>query len=193
MKRIFTVAALFVAVSITSFAQNVTTFGLRAGLSVAKLGADAETDGRAGLHIGAVADIPLATNIYLEPGLLFNMKGAKADIARETLKLSLNYIEMPIVGVYKYHINNDIAVRGNFGPYFAVGVGGKGKLGDYKVDSFGDDGYKRFDMGLNFGAGVEYQCFMFNFGYDLGLVNLNDGGNSKAKTRSFLFSLGYNF
>ena len=87
----------------------------------------------------------------------------------------------------------------NAGPYVAVGLAGKQKDDDIKVDAFSDEGgLSRFDGGLSFGAGIGFDKFYFGLGYDLGLANiLNDEiwdtDEVKDRNRSFHITVGFNF
>ncbi len=85
---------------------------------------------------------------------------------------------------YKYAINDNFAIFGNFGPYFAVGLFGKMKATGYLIDEvegltsihdsakvFGSNAMKRFDFGLGLKAGVEFfQKYQVSIGYDWGLL-----------------------
>ncbi|MFO7864766.1 MAG: outer membrane beta-barrel protein, partial [Salinivirgaceae bacterium] len=53
-----------------------------------------------------------------------------------------------------------------------------GKVDQELYEEFMEDNqlyelYRAFDFGLNFGLGYEFEGFLFNIGYSLGLVNLN--------------------
>src|SRR5690242_2136115 len=78
---------LLIALATTVFAlgakaQN-TTFGVRAGINFQNLTGD---DGyghkldnklKTGVNIGLNAEVPIAPDFYIQPGLLFTTKGAK--------------------------------------------------------------------------------------------------------------------
>jgi len=103
------------------------------------------------------------------------------------------------------------------GPYVAMGVGGKSKresrfLGtttneessirfsndDPFTSQQEDAGYnklKRFDFGLNFGGGFQFQHVILKANYGLGLAKINstesnDTENDKNKYRTLSFSIG---
>lgn len=58
------------------------------------------------------------------------------------------------------------------GGFVAAGVAGKIK--DYghrqAFNSFGDDGFKRFDGGVRLGCGLQYSHLYAELGYDIGLL-----------------------
>ena len=168
---------------------------------------DFSTDGfssKVGFHVGIKAEKELsqiAQGVYLDMAALLSLKGAQVNGDDASLKFNPYYLEIPIHMGYKYAVNDNIAVFGNFGPYFAVGLFGKVKATGYLIDEsnihdsakvFGDDAMKRFDFGLGLKAGVEFcQKYQFSIGYDWGLIdNIENGGN---KNRNLMLSLGYFF
>lgn len=215
MKKIFLMVAVMIAAVSASFAQDF-TLGVRVGMNVANIGGDPkpETDSKLGFKAGIVADFPLADNIYLEPGLYFSPKGAKKEysVAGVTTKYytNLDYLEIPINGVYKFEVNNNFAVRGHVGPYFGFGILGKektkvdGKVDkESKVSNFKDghnkygyahNDYSKFDFGLNFGAGIEFSVCYLGVQYGMGFVDFNrNRGNCKMHNNVFSVDFGITF
>ena len=198
-----TVLAFFVTVN--SFAQSNITFGVRAGINFQNLtGKYSDGDKYSnklipGFNIGGNVEIPVATDFYVQPGLLFSTKGAKGDgVINE--KWNISYLEIPVNFLYKPVLGEGKLLLG-FGPYAAFGVGGKYKVGNTSTDiKFGSDPdqIKRFDAGANLLAGYEFSnklSFQLNAG--LGLVNLanREQGDSKSslKNTGFGISAGYRF
>jgi len=215
MKKIFLMVAVMIAAVSASFAQDF-TFGARIGMNVANIGGDPkpEMDAKLGFKAGIVADFPLADNIYLEPGLYFSPKGAKKEysVLGVTSKTycNLNYVEIPINGVYKFEVNSNFAVRGHVGPYFGFGILGKtktkvdGKVDkESKVSNFKDghnkydephNDYSKFDFGLNFGAGIEFSVCYLGVQYGMGFVDFNrNRGDQKLRNNVFSVDFGINF
>ena len=181
--------------------------GLKWGAMAGMNSSDFSTDGfssKVGFHVGIKAEKELsqiAQGVYLDMAALLSLKGAQVNGDDASLKFNPYYLEIPIHMGYKYAVNDNIAVFGNFGPYFAVGLFGKVKATGYLIDEsnihdsakvFGDDAMKRFDFGLGLKAGVEFcQKYQFSIGYDWGLIdNIENGGN---KNRNLMLSLGYFF
>lgn len=218
MKKLFLVVAI-VATVCGAQAQEF-SWGVRAGLNIPNVsekikGEDGDWSSdyksRVGFHVGVVADWGLTEAFYIQPGLYFTTKGAKADYDGDTEKINLNYLQLPILASYRFNLGQgDTKLHVNVGPYFALGVSGKIKFeedGDsYKIDAFGTadedsdeekGGLKRFDSGLSFGAGVSVKKFYVGLNYELGLVNIADkdafGDDYKLRNRNFNISVGYNF
>lgn len=202
------VAAIIFFMGTGAFAQTGSgvTFGIRAGVNFQNLngknvlGDKLDNKLKTGFHVGANAEIPVATDFYLQPGVLFSTKGAKYDAVDDS-KVNLSYIEVPVNFIYKPVLGDGKLLLG-FGPYAAFAVSGNFKVGDNKTDlNFGsndDDDLKGFDAGANFLAGYEFSnklSFQLNAG--LGLLNIANrtDGDTKSVTKNtgFGVSLGYRF
>jgi hypothetical protein len=152
-----------------------------------------------GVNLGANVEIPVATDFYVQPGLLFSTKGAKGDGTIDK-KWKLSCLEIPINFLYKPALGDGKLLMG-FGPYAAFGLGGKYKTGNTSTDiKFGGDPcqIKRFDAGANLLAGYEFSnrlSFQLNAG--LGVVNLANrlpgDDKSSLKNTGFGISAGYRF
>lgn len=195
-------------------AQNKTTFGVRAGANFTNLnGKDADgdkSDGKmkVGFHVGANAEIPLADEFYLQPGVLFSTKGAKAE--EGSGKINISYIEVPVNFLYKADLGQGKLLMG-VGPYVGFGIGGKvkGDGGDADIkfkneitpaESMTAPYFKRIDAGGNLLFGYEFaNKLSFQLNAQLGLLNIEpkiegvDMGDSKTKNTGFGVSVGYRF
>jgi Outer membrane protein beta-barrel domain len=180
-------------------AQNGVSFGIRAGINFQNLtGKDEGGDKysnklKTGFHIGGNAEILVAPDFYLQPGLLFSTKGARYKNIDRSINLS--YIEIPVNFIYKPVLGEGKLLLG-VGPYAAFAVGGKFKSGGVSSDiNFGSnagDDIKRFDAGGNFLVGYELSNHLsaqLNAG--LGLVNIGDRqpGDSKSSLSTVPFKL----
>lgn len=209
-------AGLFLMAN-AGFAQTKTSFGIRAGVNFQNLnGEDMDGDDldfklKTGFHIGVDADIPIASEFFFRPGVLFSTKGAKFDDDDDT-KLNLSYIEVPLNFVYKPTLGAGKLILG-LGPYVAYAVGGKFKNDDDELDIefeneitlqqavSGTPYMKGLDFGGNLLFGYEFsQNFYAQLNAQLGLSNLNpkiegvdDDDRGKTKNTGFGISLGYRF
>ena len=130
-----------------------------------------------GIHFGGFFDIPLNDNLGLEPALLFSAKGSNYKIDSVEYSLSPIYIEVPVMAVYSFG-SDAIKISLFAGPYFACGVGG------YKIESGGElkkinfgsgrnNDLRPFDIGINFGAGINFKGLLISAQYGIGLSNLS--------------------
>lgn len=200
--RTLIVALSAILFSTAIYAQTATTFGIRAGVNFQNLnGKDFNDDNlenklKTGFHAGVNAEIPVGIDFYLQPGLLYSTKGAKAEVG--DTKINLSYLELPVNFVYKPELGNGRVIIG-FGPYAAYALSGKVKDPDADIE-FGDQPseWKRFDAGANLLAG--YECsnnLSFQLNAGLGLIRLNNradnDNNSSVKNTGFGVSVGYRF
>lgn len=217
MKTKILLTALAVTIAATSFAQQKTSFGIRAGANFQNLtgedanGNDYENKLKPGFHVGVNAEIPVGVDFYVQPGVLFSQKGAKLD---NDDKINISYIEVPVNFLYKPALGTGRLILG-FGPYVAFAAGAS-----YKPDGNGDDvdyefenevtgaqyitgAYlKRIDAGANLLFGYEMTSNLsVQLNAGLGLLNIqpeisdlpNNVDQPKLKNVGFGLSLGYRF
>ena len=201
-----------------------TSFGLRAGVNFQNItgkdedGNKLENDLLTGFNIGINAEIPLAPQFYLQPGLLFTTKGAKSEdlILGQTIKgkINISYVEMPLNFLYKPMLGQGRLLMG-FGPYVALGVGGKAtyegggsSLSEdiefkktVKLSDPDDVFYVRpMDAGANLLFGYQFaNKVSVQLNAQLGLTKINpeyegaSNDRTEAKNTGFGISLGYRF
>ncbi len=165
----------------------------------------------------------LESGLFLSSkGANFEVSQAITNTITLTLNQTLSplFIEVPINAVYKFDIK-PIKIIFYGGPYFAFGISGN-RINEYsatglpagtslaallsqlgiqnetiglKYGTGNTDDLRGFDFGLNFGAGVEYNNFLFRAQYGLGLTNLNpvSANNEVLKINVLSFSVGYMF
>lgn len=195
--------------TVSAVAQNAR---IQAGVNLANV--SVTNDGRiddanmlTSFQVGIVGDVPIASVLYLQPGILFTGKGSKIEIGRPTENLYVKqttnpfYIEVPVNFVVKLPFNSESHFFFGAGPYGAIGIAGKAKT-DRKALSFtshyeknivfsNDDPttfneeegtgigvLKRFDYGANGVVGVEGAKITLSAGYGLGLAKLQSGSNN---------------
>jgi len=176
-------------------------------------------------NAGILSRFGLSHMIDLESGILLSGKGSKAETFftgstdDNYIKTKFNplYIEVPLNLVVKVPLEKTTNVFFYGGPYAAVGIAGKSKtessIFGLKGTSESDvkfsnddpstsqqedaayDKLKRFDFGLNVGAGLDLKKVLikFNYGYGLTKINSTQSNNSaddKNKYRIASVSLG---
>ena len=213
MKRILILGVAIAVVGMAKAQTNGTSFGIKAGVNFQNLtGKDVNGDKlnnklKTGFAAGVNAQIPVATDFYVQPGVEFNQKGAKSNDG--DYKSSLSYIDIPVSLVYKPLVGAGHVIFG-FGPYIGFGIGGRatGPGGDadikFKNDvtisdfNSGDVYFKRIDAGANIFAGYEMSNKLsIQLNTQLGLVKVNPNyegipnDKSSVKNTGFGVSLGY--
>jgi hypothetical protein len=150
-------------------------------------------------------------NFYLEPGLLYSMKGYNQELiysidpiylTGDKIKLSttVNTLELPINIGYDFNIDHAGKIFLTAGPYLGFALSGKQKadnenIKDHKLNFGSDrgDDMRSFDFGFNFGLGYQIPMGLYlRAQYGFSVVNLapeKDYGTSK--NRVFAVSVGY--
>lgn len=215
MIKIYILSLLFCVVNLVA-AQNPLTFGVKAGLNLSDYYGDLESnDIKLGYNVGLTIDYRLTKKVYLVSGLELTSKGTKvksentlvaqphdpSDITK--IKESWNplYLQVPLHIGYIVEADENMLILFHMGPYVAYGIGGKMTQKIYreegieedKTNVFGDNSrLKRWDAGIGIGAGFQFQKIGVNFGYDLGLLNVNQK-YLKLKNNAAHISFAYRF
>jgi len=222
MKKVFFSTALLVAGAFFSATAQSTTakssgisFGIRAGVNLQNInGRDFNDDKLENklvprFQAGVVADIPLADQFYIQPGLLFSGKGAKENGSDDNV--SVSYLEVPLTFLFKPMLGTGHLLLG-VGPY--VGFAVTGRVTDpndnkqtikFKniitpAEALTDPYLRRMDAGANLLFGYELSNNLsIQLNSQLGLAKINPEieGVSDNKTAlrntGFGLSLGYRF
>ncbi len=202
------------------------------GMNVTNI-SNSKMDPKVGGILGVKFDyvLPNAHGTYFTAGMDWTMKGAKKGAKLEstvekidaTTKYNLHYIEVPVRFGFRYNLDKQLGFYGEFGPYFAVGVGGKTRLNidkdgkewtkiednaSYKMfkSSTERPNFQRWDCGLGFRVGAEYnQHYNLTLGCDWGLTDMfrdkyrdaiadmGEHSLKKAKNFNFTVAFGYRF
>jgi hypothetical protein len=231
MKRriIILITAMVLLTTITNAQKTTahsggTTFGIRGGINFQNINGK-DQDGNkltndlvTRFNLGVNAEIPVGTDFYFQPGLLFTTKGAKNEqvvFGQNVIStVNLSYLELPLNLIYKPALGAGHLLLG-FGPYVALGVGGKVKYEEdgsnqqqdvkFKNNVKASDAidvvyFKPLDAGANLLAGYEFHNKLsFQLNTQLGLTKINpeyEGAaddKSSFKNTGFGLSLGYRF
>ncbi len=229
MTKMFLVLVVFISISMTTAqAQNSTSapvvtanpggFIIKGGVNFSNIstqsnGSYNNANTLTTFKVGVLADVPLASVLSLQPGVLLTGKGAKAsgffDEASYNRSFNPLYIEVPVNLVVKLPLGTSSRIFVGVGPYGALGVGGKWKTtatvanvglttsteSNIKFGNGNDDNLKTFDYGLNGLAGVEISRLLLGVNYGLGLSKIfpnqtDNGANDKNKYRVFSINVG---
>lgn len=151
-----------------------------------------------GFTLGVMASIPLTHIVSFQTGLSLVNRGYKQSQAQggaldiEDVKNTVNlyYAELPfdIKGISSIGNTKIFAI---LGPYIGLGLWGKEKSSylfrgaprtENTTISWGTDPetdtYKRLDIGLNAGLGIEVNLFQIGLDYGLGLSSISPVSNS---------------
>ncbi len=176
--RLISVLAVFLLVVFTDLNAQIKSgyiFGLNLATTTLKTpGISIEPEILTGVHFGEIFEIPLNKNFTLQPGLLLSAKGSIFKIDTTEFFLFPIYFEVPVIAVCSFG-SDKIKISLFAGPYFACGIGGKLESGEnIRFGSAENNDLKPFDVGLNFGAGINIKRgFQVTGQYGLGLANIS--------------------
>ena len=170
-------------------------------------------------NAGILVRSNVAEPVALETGLLVEGMGAKSSSGSGNTyyKATFNplYLQLPVNLVFRLPLeasNSNIFI--NAGPYVAMGIAGKSKVNgkiagvDFSSDknieftnadpNDNDQAYsklKRYDYGINVGAGFDLGRILIKANYGLGLAKISsmqtdNGENDKDKYRVVSISVG---
>jgi hypothetical protein len=152
------------------FGLNVSTVTLKTS------GMESVPEKPVGIHFGGYCEIPVTGGLTFRPGLLLSAKGSNYTIDSVDYSLSPIYVEVPLIAMYSFGSD---AIKVSFfgGPYFACGAGGykieqSGELKNINYGSDKNDDLKRFDIGVNFGAGLKIGGLLISAQYGIGVSNV---------------------
>ncbi|WP_029904317.1 porin family protein [Prevotella sp. 10(H)] len=198
IRKAFLIISLIIAGS-QLYAQDLTfSITAHAGVGISEIDAqDLKTDPLFSYRGGVGVEFNLPKKFFIQTGLDFATKGTKSDIAisdvtgmiiAKKTKTKMSYLILPLRGGYRLSVSDDVRMNLSFGTYFGLGVGGK--INTIDVDTFSDNTYKRFDMGLSGNVGVEYRRCLLNIGYDFGLIDYSRTEFSSYNNNLYL-TIGY--
>ena len=198
MKKIMMIAAMML-LSVGAFAQNEVgqiTLKPMAGVNLATLTKTDDSKLRVGLAAGVEAEYGVAENFSLSLGALYSMQGVKftekGSGATLDVTYKLDYINIPVLA--NYYLFKGFAIKAGIQPAFKASAKVKAELssGSASVkDSETLDGVKGFALSIPFGLSYEYESFVLDARYNLGVTKAFDAGDSKNSW--FMFTLGYKF
>jgi hypothetical protein len=184
MKKTILSVMLFACWAFTAHAQQL-SFGVKGGLTLAKLTEFNDAKVRPSIFAGGFANIAFNESMSLQPELLYSGQGTKYEPLNQMITYRLNYINIPVM--FQYRIVPEFFLEA--GPQLGFMVAAKTHAGKVTVD-IGDD-TKAVDFGLGFGLGYQFPAGVgIAARYMFGLTNvfersLDDNKNSVAQIGMF--------
>jgi len=167
------------------------SIGIKGGVNLYNIHNDNDVsyDPKVGFNVGLLGHIHLSEKFALQPEIQYSLQGAKYDVANNTTKINLSYLNVPVLLQYMW----DNGFRLQAGPQAGLLIGAKSKTGGTSIDL--KDNYKSLDLGVSFGAGYIHPSTGIGIDarYNLGLSNINETDVVKSTNRGFQLSLFYVF
>lgn len=230
------------AMALTCLSASAVTppvkIGVRTGVNISKINETRLNDGavpimhtsesKPGFSIGAVVDVPISRHFALQPGFYYNYNqynySTSTQFARfeenelETRfarhvsgRMSTNWFQVPVLISYRLDLSF-VEFQVDFGPYFAIGLGGTDKVTSQdfgndlisspetvKYNAFGHDKdarYKNYNWGFDFGVGLVFaRHYYVGAHYLVGCPDISKAKTTvdKAHTSEWQICVGYNF
>ncbi len=137
---------------------------------------------KAGLVAGVEAEYGISENFGITGGVLYSMQGCKAKEGDG--KMKLDYINVPILA--NYYVIPGLAIKAGIQPGFLMSAK------DNDGNSFKDE-MKKVDISIPLGASYEFENFVIDARYNLGLTKGNKNGDKSRKNSVLMFTVGYKF
>jgi hypothetical protein len=165
-----------------SYAYGQTAVGIRAGVCYSTaMGEAGRLSGKPSLEAGPTIYSSLGKNVYLNYGLMFNMKNFEQD----GVGLTGYFVDLPVFAGYAIRTGSlDLYIQA--GPYMGVKVKEK-----FDIERE-EDLLAGFNYGLGGAAGINISKFKIELGYQHGLANINKGDN-KVTVGSVFAGISYVF
>lgn len=197
MKK-FLMTAVLGMFALAGFSQ--VKWDARVGMNFSNMTKDSEAKALPGFNLGVGMDYGFSENWSLQSGLMISSKGWKYKEEGEKMTFRPIYLDIPILAAYKFNISDNTKFVINAGPYLAFGLGGKAKYGDvdYKLFKSDEGDWKRFDLGIQYGIGLELSDhYLVNLTGQNGFISpfdYPDGyDGDKPKNMTFSIGVGYRF
>ena len=206
---------VLLAVLMTAFlatnvsAQGITGKGVKVGLNLANAAGDSVEDANSkmGFAIGGYFTYSINEKFAIKPEFLYSMKGYKIDESEEGFSLksttSLNYLDVPILGVYSVNENIRLFAGPSLGLYLSgetdieMSIEFLGISIDFDTTmSIESDDVNSPDFGLVLGASYSSGKISADVRYSIGLTNFikeEDDQEIDAKNRVIQLMVGYSF
>ena len=194
------IAAMMIA-AVSANAQNEVgqiTLMPKAGINISTMTGDIEgKKSKVGLVAGVEAEYGITENFGIDFGVLYSMEGFKgkgiavvggggeigAYLADATY--NLDYINIPILA--QYYPVKGLAIKAGIQPAFNVRH--KASVDGEKGDI---DGVKSFNFSIPVGLSYEYQSFVLDARYNIGITKLFKDADF-GRNSTFSITIGYKF
>lgn len=171
MKKYVLALGLCCFIAGSSQAQKITP-GIKGGLNISDI-SGFNGDNRLSGHIGLFLNSKINSNWAIQPEILYSGQGQQYNVPfNDDRTIALSYIQIPVM--FQYYPTKQFYVE--FGPQIGFLLSANDKDGDDKIEV--DNGYKKADVALCFGAGFQVTKMLGFYGrYNAGLADIAKNNN----------------
>lgn len=196
MKKLFLMALMVFIATTASFAQwsvGSITVQPKIGINGANITDADNSDSRIGLVLGGEFEYRVSPIFSLSAGALYSMQGCKGTAEDDDgntgdVSLKLDYINVPILA--NVYVVKGLAIKLGIQPGFNVRHKASATVSGVNVTT-NLPGIKSVDFSIPIGVSYEFNRFVIDGRYNLGVTKLIDGADSKHSV--FQFTFGYKF
>lgn len=196
MKKLFLMALMAFIATTASFAQwsvGSITVQPKIGINGANITDADNSDSRIGLVLGGEFEYRVSPIFSLSAGALYSMQGCKGTAEDDDgntgdVSLKLDYINVPILA--NVYVVKGLAIKLGIQPGFNVRHKASATVSGVNVTT-NLPGIKSVDFSIPIGVSYEFNRFVIDGRYNLGVTKLIDGADSKHSV--FQFTFGYKF
>lgn len=196
MKKLFLMALMAFIATTASFAQwsvGSITVQPKIGINGANITDADNSDSRIGLVLGGEFEYRVSPIFSLSAGALYSMQGCKGTAEDDDgntgdVSLKLDYINVPILA--NVYVVKGLAIKLGIQPGFNVRHKATASVSGVTVTA-NQPGVKSVDFSIPIGVSYEFNRFVIDGRYNLGVTKLIDGADSKHSV--FQFTFGYKF
>ncbi|HET6244504.1 MAG: PorT family protein [Bacteroidetes bacterium] len=202
---------IFILVSIFLFFLNVKaqdlvnpntiSIGPRVGINMSGLSMeDQNTSSRIAPTFGVMMVYSWNRSFGIAADLMYVPMGAKIEIpsngSSRELNISLNYLHLPIQGLYFYDLTESFRPKIGLGPYVSFLVNSSEKIDGMEVNT--GRAYAPLDFGVNATIGFNYLItpriwLNTDLRYALGLINIEAANGPNTTNTSLGLTIGVGF
>lgn len=175
--------------------QNI-SLGPNAGFGHGWMSGSGESKYQPAGNFGVALVYSHSNHLGLGLDLKYSIEGGKKEFANLTTTTRLNYIRIPIKGIYFFRdYGASLRPKISLGPSFGFLVGGNQEIGDVKTDA--KDLYNSFDVGVLASAGFHYNLVTntwlhFDLSYYHGFSDVSEASETD-RNRNIGINLGVAF
>lgn len=177
--------------SLGAFAQHevgTLTLQPKVGVNIANMSETDNADPRIGFAVGGEFEYQATNFLGVSAGMLYSQQGVKYEAGNITSTVKTDYINIPVVA--NIYVVKGLALKVGVQPGF--NVSSKLKVSSGSTSGSTDvDNTNSFDFAIPVGLSYEYDNFVIDGRYNIGMTKAFDGSDSKHNV--IQLTLGYKF
>ena len=148
------------------------------------------------VKIGLVAGVEglymVKPKFGVSAGRLYSDQGSSLDVSSGSSDLNLAYINLPVLA--NFYVADGLALKVGLQPGYLLSANAKVSGGGTNSDTDVKDNFETLDISIPLGMSYEFNNFVIEGRYNLGLTKIPKGSNTKDSKNSVIqVTIGYRF